>query len=148
MRTLPMAALIAAFFVTVVQAPDARAESPAEQHGEMLYSVFHAHPRAVGAGMGRPPFATNGLIAYLDARIDGHRYMMSTAPIIYGNSGGALFRFSGDRDRYELIGVPSRGTVAGFSIVEHMNWSIVIDTIRAFLRGNGHGFILGDEPEE
>ena len=103
---------------------------------------------AVGGGMGKPPFATNGLVAYLDARIDGHRYMMSTAPIIYGNSGGALFRYSQDRDRYELIGVPSRGTVAGFSIVEHMNWSIVIDTIRAFLRGNGYGFILGDELEK
>ena len=73
--------------------------------------------------------------------------MMSTAPIIYGNSGGALFRYSGDRDRYELIGVPSRGTVAGFSVVEHMNWSIVIETIRAFLRDSAFGFILGDVEE-
>lgn len=102
---------------------------------------------AVGSGMGRPPFATDGMVAYLDGRIDGHRYMMSTAPIIFGNSGGALFRYSGERDRYELIGVPSRGTVAGFSIVEHMAWSIVIETVRGFLRDNGYGFIVGDEED-
>ena len=30
-------------------------------------------------------------------------------------------------------------------IVEHMAWSIVMETVRAFLRDSGYGFILGDE---
>ena len=100
---------------------------------------------AVGAGLGRPPFMTSGELGFVDEEINGYRYMLATAPIIFGNSGGALFRFSDDRDHYELIGVPSRVSAAGFSIVAHMGWVIPIETVADVLRNNDLGFILGDD---
>jgi len=101
---------------------------------------------AVGSGLGQPPFATRGEIAYLDAENNGYRYMMATAPIVWGNSGGALFRWSGERNQYELIGVPSRISIAGFTAVLHMAWSIHPDTIYGFLRDDGYCFIV-NEPD-
>ena len=103
---------------------------------------------AVGAGMGEPPFMTKGNAAFLDKQINGHRYIMATAPIIFGNSGGALFRFSPDRDRHELIGVPSRARAAGWQIITHMAWSIPMSTVRKFLRDNDLSYIVGDKPKD
>jgi S1-C subfamily serine protease len=97
---------------------------------------------AIGSGMGFPPFATRGEIAAVDGRQSGMTYMMSTAPIVWGNSGGALFRWSDDRTRYELIGVPSRITIAGFRFpIFNMAWSIPAETIFEFLENNNLCFI-------
>ena len=73
---------------------------------------------------------------------------MATAPIVFGNSGGALF-VSSPRDTFELIGVPSMISAYGWgNIVTHMAWSRPIPEIRLFLRNNSYGFVLGDEPVE
>ena len=98
---------------------------------------------AIGSGLGQPPFATTGILSNLETEINGHPYLLASSDIIFGNSGGSLMRFSEKRDRYELIGVPSRVSAAGFSIVEHMGWSIRIDTIREFLIGERVEYILG-----
>lgn len=98
---------------------------------------------AVGAGLGKPPFPTRGNIGTLDALIEGQRYLMSTAPIIFGSSGGALFRFDRERSRYELIGVPSKVSGASFTIVTHMGFSIPAETVRKFLVDNDVGWIEG-----
>tara|TARA_Y100000310_G_C20687045_1_gene819709 strand:+ start:2966 stop:3784 length:819 start_codon:yes stop_codon:yes gene_type:complete len=106
---------------------------------------------AVGAGLGNPPFMTSGHLAFQDEQIQGHRYMLATAPIIFGNSGGALFRLSEDRGTYELVGVPSKISAAGWQAITHMAWSIPIETIRGFLREQDYGHVLGDpykEPEK
>jgi hypothetical protein len=97
---------------------------------------------AVGAGLGRPPFMTSGELGFIDEEINGYRYMLATAPIIFGNSGGALYRFSDKRGRYELIGVPSRVSAAGFTIVSHMGWIIPIETVVDVLRNNYLEFII------
>ena len=97
---------------------------------------------AVGAGLGEPPFMTRGEIGFLERQIDAYPYMLSTAPIIFGNSGGALFRAR--KDGYELIGVPSKASGAGFQAITHMGWSIPPGTIYAFLREQGYCFILGE----
>ena len=97
---------------------------------------------AVGAGLGQPPFPTDGMLANLETEIKGHPYLLATAPIIFGNSGGALYRFSDERQRFEMIGLPSRVSAAMFTVVSHMGWSIRIDTLRAFLRDNNVGFIV------
>ena len=101
---------------------------------------------AVGAGLGVPPFATRGELAHMETQIDGQPDMMSTAPIIWGNSGGALFRRSEERGRYELVGVLSRVTGNGFIVIPHMAWSIPIATVRRFLEESGHGFMKRDDP--
>ena len=99
-----------------------------------------------GAGLGEPPFSSFGHISNLDRIIEGEPYFLTTSPIIYGDSGGALFRYSVKRDKYELIGVPSKVRIVGWGMpVTHMAMSIPIDTVRDFLRENCYHEIL-DEP--
>ena len=103
---------------------------------------------AVGAGLGKPPFPTMGLLAGYGRDQDGNALYLSTSPIIYGNSGGSLYVYS-PRNHYELIGVPSMVSAYGWgSVVSHMAWSRPISEIRIFLRDSSYGFILGDEPKE
>ena len=95
---------------------------------------------AVGAGLGYTPSMTSGEMAFAEQVINGYRYQLATAPIIFGNSGGALFAYSDVRNKYEMIGVPSRVSAAGFQAV-----TIPIETVHTFLRDNFHGFIVGDK---
>ena len=102
---------------------------------------------AVGAGLGKPPFPTMGLLAGYGRDQDGNELYLASAPIIFGNSGGSLYVYS-PRRTYELIGVPSMVSAYGWgNVVTHMAWSRPIAEIRDFLRENKYGFILGDEPE-
>ena len=100
---------------------------------------------AVGASLGHAPIATFGHICYTDDEIDHYKYWMSTAQTIFGNSGGALYRFSEKRDRYEYIGIPSRITVQpmGFSSdpITHMGYFIPIERVYNLLRDNHYDFI-------
>ena len=100
---------------------------------------------AIGAGLGYPPSMTSGEMAFAEQVINGYRYQLATAPIIFGNSGGSLFSYSDVRKRHEMIGVPSRVSATGFQAVTHMGWSIPTETAYTFLRDNYHGFIVGDE---
>lgn len=102
---------------------------------------------AVGAGLGKPPFPTEGMLAGFGKDKSGLSLWLATAPIIFGNSGGALFVHS-QRGKYELIGVPSQVSVFGWSVVPHMGWSRPITEIRYFLRKNNFGYILGDVEKE
>jgi S1-C subfamily serine protease len=110
-----------------------------------------SHPRlmdqvwAIGAGLGQPPFATSGEVAHQRAVIQGYPYLLTTAPIIWGNSGGALFVVHDGS--HVLVGVPSRVTAVFRNPVTHMAWSIPVVTVREFLRENELGFVLGDEEE-
>ena len=100
----------------------------------------------VGSGFGKPPFPTAGELAHQDEQKDGYRYILATAPIIFGNSGGATFHYSAERERYEIIGVPARLSGSWFTgPVTHMAWSIPMETVRAFLRDNDLGFVVGDD---
>jgi S1-C subfamily serine protease len=102
---------------------------------------------AVGAGLGKPPFPTRGMLAGFGKDRNGLSLWLATAPIIFGNSGGALFVYS-QRGKYELIGVPSSLSVYGWTVVPHMGWARPITEIRHFLRKNNFGYILGDEEKE
>ena len=100
---------------------------------------------AVGAGMGKPPFPTTGLLAGYSRDQDGRDLYLASAPIIFGNSGGSLYVYS-SRNKYELIGVPSMVSAYGWgNVIRHMAWSRPISEIRIFLRENNFGYILGDE---
>ena len=95
---------------------------------------------AVGAGLGRPPFATSGILGYLDMESQGTRYLMATSPIIFGNSGGALFHYDSEADKYELIGIPAAVSVIGGFFTQtpitHMGWAISIESVKDFLKKN------------
>ena len=47
---------------------------------------------AVGASLGHPPISSKGHISFMADEIDHYNYFMSTAPTIFGNSGGACYR--------------------------------------------------------
>jgi len=100
---------------------------------------------AVGASLGHPPIASEGIITYMDDEIDHYKYWMSSAQTIYGNSGGACYRWSPSRKVYDWIGVPSRISVApsGFSsdAITHMGYFIPIDRIYKLLEENNYQFI-------
>ena len=100
---------------------------------------------AVGASLGHPPVAANGMITYMDDEIDHYKYWMSSAPTIFGNSGGAVYRWSGTRKQYEYIGIPSRISIQpmGFSAdaITHMGYFIPIDRVYKLLEDNDFQFI-------
>ena len=103
---------------------------------------------AVGAGLGKPPFPTQGLLSGFAKDSYGNDLFLASAPIIFGNSGGSGYVLS-PRGTYELIGVPSMVSAYGWcSVVSHMGWWRPITEIREFLRANKYGFVLGDPPEE
>jgi S1-C subfamily serine protease len=100
---------------------------------------------AVGASLGHPPVASNGMITYMDDEIEHYKYWMSSAPTIFGNSGGAVYRWSGSRKKYEYIGIPSRISIQpmGFSAdaITHMGYFIPIDRVYQLLEDNDYQFI-------
>ena len=100
---------------------------------------------AVGASLGHPPVASDGHISYMDDEIEHFKYWMSSAPTIFGNSGGAVYRWSGNRKLYEYIGLPSRISIQpmGFSAdaITHMGYFIPIDRVYKLLEDNDYQFI-------
>ena len=102
---------------------------------------------AVGSGMSNPPYPTEGLLSGISGKdAKGRALYLSSAPIIFGNSGGSLWAYSKSRDKYEMIGVPSMVGAFGYgNIVTHLAWSRPISEIRAFLRENDYGFVVGDD---
>jgi S1-C subfamily serine protease len=102
---------------------------------------------AIGSGMSNPPYPTEGLLSGIGGKdAQGGSLYLSSAPIVFGNSGGSLWVYSKTRKRYEMIGVPSMVSAYGWgNIVTHLAWSRPVSEIRGFLRENGFGFVIGDK---
>lgn len=80
---------------------------------------------AVGCSLGHPPIASSGKITSMNDRIANRVFWMTTAQIIFGNSGGAVYLADG-----RLIGVPSRVPVVGWgNPVTHMGYAIPIPRV-------------------
>jgi len=95
---------------------------------------------AVGCPLGMPPIPTKGHITSLSMNIEGETFWLTSSPIIYGNSGGALFT----KDFY-LIGVTARiaSYRSGFSqgAVTHLAFSVPITTLKSWLKSTQYGFV-------
>jgi len=105
---------------------------------------------ACGAALGHEPIATKGIINFMNELIEeGMEYWMSSAQIIFGNSGGAIFRYSLERHRYEFLGIPARISVsiAGFlpDPITHMGFFVPITRIYKILDDNFYQFIYDKE---
>lgn len=116
---------------------------PKDEHRKRL-RVFN-EVYAVGCGMGHPPVATLGQLNGFDDIIDNQPYICSSAPTIFGNSGGALYL----ADSGEFIGVPSRITVAGSmfgagSPITHLSYAIPIWQIYKFIDEEMFEFVYND----
>lgn len=101
----------------------------------------------VGCSLGHDPIHSSGDITDLSDLISGKSYMMGSAPLIYGNSGGAVFaKIDG---AYFLIGMPARVAVARVA-VPNMNWSVPASRIHDFIESHGLYFLTDatKTPEE
>lgn len=102
----------------------------------------------VGAGLGESPVQTVGILSQFGREIDRREYWISTAPAIYGNSGGALFL----ADTYEMIGVPARIAVTltmfGSDAIPHLQYAIPITRIYDFLEEQRFRFIYDENYTE
>ena len=97
---------------------------------------------AVGCSLGHKPLPSFGVLSSLDEQIENRPLFMSSAQIIYGNSGGALYTL----DEKELIGVPCAGDVVimGFSAspITHLGYAIPFFTVYDFLREGCYDFVF------
>lgn len=96
---------------------------------------------AVGAALGHPPVVTSGHISGFGDEIDNYEFWLSTAPTIFGNSGGAIFL----QETSEFIGIPSRISVVmigfGGDAITHLSYFIPITRIYKFLEEQIFQFI-------
>jgi len=104
---------------------------------------------ACGAAMAHEPIVTEGIINFLNEPMEyGIEYWMSNAQIIFGNSGGAIFRYSKARERFEYIGIPARIAVniSGFSAdaITHMGFFVPITKVYKLLDTYFYQFIYDE----
>lgn len=86
---------------------------------------------AVGCALGAPPVPTRGELTSVSVVLDRRTYYLASAPIIYGNSGGALFVES--PAGWVLAGVPARVAVTRGNPVAHMAYFVPWARVRAWL---------------
>lgn len=113
------------------------------QYGKKLYMLQPV--TAVGCSLGHKPLPSDGKISSLDEQMENRPRFMSSACIIYGNSGGALYT---DWEK-ELVGVPCAGDViiTGFynaQAIPHLGYVIPYWAIYDFLREKCYDFIFDD----
>jgi len=101
---------------------------------------------AAGCALGHTTVLTQGIITGMGDNIDYKDYILSTAQIIFGNSGGGLYLKASDG--YFFIGVPSRVALAGFSdAITHMGYSSPIWRVYEFLEEQVYDFLIPGSPK-
>jgi hypothetical protein len=92
--------------------------------------------------MAHQPFFTFGNLSSKGDQIDTKEYWMTTANVIFGNSGGPVFL----EDSYEYIGNTARVTANqmgfGVDIITWMGFFIPIESIYRFIDENFYTFIF------
>ena len=78
----------------------------------------------IGNSKGEGLCITEGIVSDLHRQVGGREYILITAPVAQGNSGGPVFNAEG-----KLIGIVKGGR----SDVSAMNYVIPIETLKAFL---------------
>lgn len=129
-----------------------RTESPID-YVASLYppdEIEHIHIldslNCVGAAMGHEPIMTDGVLTFMDEEIEGKTYWMSSAQSIFGHSGGSVYRYSSERDRYEFLGMPARITMSmfGFDAITFMGFFVPITRIYDLLDKNHYQFLYDE----
>lgn len=95
---------------------------------------------AAGCSLGVDPIVTTGRITDLEELIEHKPYVMASADIIWGNSGGAVFILHDGR--FHFAGVPSRGRVAYAQAVTHMGYFIPVERIRKWAARQRLSFLV------
>lgn len=103
---------------------------------------------ACGCALGEKPVVTFGNLNGLQIEIDNEDYWISTAPSIFGNSGGGVFtNYSGKE--WEFLGIPSRIPVImigfGGDAITHLGYFIPIYRIYEWLDEVCYQFIYNGD---
>lgn len=102
---------------------------------------------AVGCALLHDPILTEGMITHMGDEIEYNDYWMSSAQIIFGNSGGAMFLERDDE--YSFIGIPSRVDVVGWAnAVTHLGYFSPITRVYKFLDDESFQFIYDESYTE
>ena len=100
---------------------------------------------AIGAGLGEPPIMTKGILSQFAREIENREFWISTAPTIFGNSGGAVYL----EDTAEFIGIPARLAVImsffGGDAITHLSYLIPITRVYKFFEDQLFRFIYDEE---
>ena len=100
---------------------------------------------SVGAGLSQVPFPTQGIVASLDGvstipKKEDPVFIMHSAHVIWGFSGGGLWRFNRFSDKYELIGINVQvgieATMAGMVVVTFMSYAVRMEDVVKLARKN------------
>jgi S1-C subfamily serine protease len=108
----------------------------------------------IGAALGTKPTATFGHLNSKQNEIDQFEYWMSSAPSIFGNSGGGVFAYDQESDRWLFLGIPSRIAVQpmgfGAQAITHMGFFIPVFRIFEWLEENCYQFLYDESytPEQ
>ena len=97
---------------------------------------------AVGCSLGQDPVASHGMLTGLSVIIAHRNYWMMSAPIIFGNSGGAVF-VNIDGQHY-FTGIPSRVGSTYNQAVEHMAYFIPPTRIYSWLEKQRLTFLFDE----
>ncbi len=95
----------------------------------------------VGCPLGLAPLPSKGEITNTNRRIDGQSFWMTSAQMIFGNSGGGIF----DAKTQELIGVSSRVCAYGKVLpaaVPHLGVVVPMGTVLDWLEAEDLGFLV------
>ena len=111
---------------------------PADKVLKLFQEVY-----AVGCPLLVDPIFTKGEVTDLEYIIDKRPFVATSADIIWGNSGGALYAKFGDE--YFFVGIPSRGSIAYFQAVTYMGYSITPERMRKFITVNKLDFLVDSE---
>jgi S1-C subfamily serine protease len=108
--------------------------------GQPKISVAHRSSRKarvmetiwkVGCALGLPVFPTEGIVSNPDHEAYGKSLIQHSAPTIFGDSGGGLFRYH--NKRYELIGINEAVATAKDMPIMHIAVSIPMEALNEFL---------------
>ncbi len=96
---------------------------------------------AVGCALLNDPILTSGLLTHMGSIIDSRDYWMSSAAIIFGNSGGAMFtELDG---AFYFLGIPSRISVTyGGQAITHLGYFSPISRIYKFMEMQIFDFLV------
>ena len=102
---------------------------------------------AVGCALGHDPVLTQGIVTHQGDIVGEVDFWMSSAQIIFGNSGGGMFFES---DEYYFIGIPSLVSVSGWgNAITHMGYFSPVSRLYTFLDEQIFDFLIpGSEKTE
>lgn len=95
----------------------------------------------VGCSLGGFPVPSKGILSALNGEYENREYWMSSAPVVFGNSGGGAFAYDSTTNTFRLMGIPTaimflqgddEHKPSG-DILPHINYIVPAYRVRSFI---------------